>query len=170
MLEGLSINEDIALPDAIETIAVQAAEREKLHPDRYKNEFTSLLDELVIEGKKSGEIDDEDEDNENDGEDSENDVKANLQDEAAIDVIQIDRKMREGGEMALKRQIQMKLQRKVLPVLQRHLFDSGKKTGLAESKNRQKQPIRSFVAVAIAKIIRKLPIQFFRSQLQKLIN
>ena len=30
--------------------------------------------------------------------------------------------------------------------------------------------MRSFVAVAIAKIIRKLPIQFFKSQLQKLVN
>ena len=37
-------------------------------------------------------------------------------------------------------------------------------------KSQGQPPIRSFVAVAIAKIIRKLPIQFFRSQLQKLVN
>ena len=30
--------------------------------------------------------------------------------------------------------------------------------------------MRSFVAIAIAKIIRKLPMQYFKSQLQKLIN
>jgi len=48
-----------------------------------------------------------------------------------------------------------------LPVLQRHLFESVKSNKQKE-RNAQ-EPIRSFVAVAIAKIIRKLPIQFFRS-------
>lgn len=31
-------------------------------------------------------------------------------------------------------------------------------------------PVRSYVAVSVAKVIRKLPMQLFRSQLRKLIN
>lgn len=87
-----------------------------------------------------------------------------------MDVIAVDRKMKEEGlQLDFKKKIQMKLQRKVLPVLQRHLFDSSNKRAV-DKKGNNKKPIRSFVAVAIAKIIRKLPIPLFRSQLQKLLN
>ena len=56
--------------------------------------------------------------------------------------------------------IQAKLQKKVLPLLQRHIIQTkGENT-----------VIRSFVAVSIAKVIRRLPVQQFTLYLHKLIN
>lgn len=56
--------------------------------------------------------------------------------------------------------IQKRLQKKVLPILQRHLTQQKKDTAT----------IRSYVAVTIAKVIRKLPVDQFKLHLQKLIN
>ena len=56
--------------------------------------------------------------------------------------------------------IQQKFQKKVLPLLQRHILQvKGENT-----------TIRSFVAVSLAKVIRKLPVKEFTMYLQKLIN
>jgi len=46
----------------------------------------------------------------------------------------------------------------VLPLLQRHLTE-------AKKKDDEKQVIRSYVAVSIAKVIRKLPVNSFKIQL-----
>ena len=51
VLEGLSLNESIALPDAIITIEEQAKQRELNNPGKHKNEFSALLDELIGEEK-----------------------------------------------------------------------------------------------------------------------
>ena len=113
----------------------------------------------------------DDDENENESDGASDDDGADNEQPADVDVIQIDKKMQDenaSNAIDFKRKIQMKLQRKVLPVLQRHLFEANKSTKQKE-RNAQ-EPIRGFVAVAIAKIIRKLPLQFFRSQLQKLIN
>lgn len=49
--------------------------------------------------------------------------------------------------------------------MQRHLQETSKK-----DQSGGVLPLRGFVAVSIAKVIRKLPIQQFQVQLQKLIN
>lgn len=113
VLEGLSLNEKISLPDAIETIDKLAKERDQGNPDRYRNEFTTLLDELVGKAK---EVDGDEEGSEEDDKDDE-EMLDGVQEEAETDIIQIDRQMQEKQENDLKRKVQMKLQRKVLPVL-----------------------------------------------------
>jgi U3 small nucleolar RNA-associated protein 20 len=56
--------------------------------------------------------------------------------------------------------IQSKLHKKVLPFLNRHILQTkGENT-----------TIRAFVAVSIAKVIRKLPVDLFSLHLQKLVN
>ena len=64
VLEGLSLNETINLPDAIQTIDNLAKERDSVNQDKYRTEFSALLDELV--GKEKV-IDDEEESVDEDG-------------------------------------------------------------------------------------------------------
>ena len=52
VLEGLSLNENISLPDAIQIIEEQAKERELANPGKGKTEFSTLLDELVGQASK----------------------------------------------------------------------------------------------------------------------
>lgn len=60
VLEGLALNENIALPDAVKVIELQAKERELAHPEWYKTDFSNLLDELVGQAKAAGaDMDDE---------------------------------------------------------------------------------------------------------------
>ena len=47
VLEGLSLNTEIDLPDAVQIVEKQAKEREASHPEWQKTEFSQLLDELV---------------------------------------------------------------------------------------------------------------------------
>ena len=56
--------------------------------------------------------------------------------------------------------IQQKLHKKVLPLLSRHILQT----------KGENSTIRAFVAVSIAKVIRKLPVDLFSLHLQKLIN
>jgi hypothetical protein len=129
VLEGLSLNETINLPDAIQTIDKLAKERDSVNQDKYRTEFSALLDELV--GKEKV-IDDEEESVDEDGQ---IDVELELgKVDAETDIIQLDRQMQESNEKDLKRNIQMKLQRKVLPVLQRHLFETSKSKKLDKSQ------------------------------------
>lgn len=88
VLEGLSLNEKISLPDAIEAIDKLAKEREKENPDRHRNEFSALLEELVGkvkegEDEEEGSEDDDDEDNEK--------MLDGIKEDAETDIIQIDR-------------------------------------------------------------------------------
>lgn len=52
VLEGLSLNQNINLPDAIQIIEAQAKERELAQPDKHRTEFSALLDELVGKQEK----------------------------------------------------------------------------------------------------------------------
>ena len=63
--------------------------------------------------------------------------------------------------------MQERLKTAVLPVLQRHLTDAG---STIKGKEGEGKKVRTFVAVSVAKIIRKLPMDLFRKQLHKLIN
>jgi hypothetical protein len=63
--------------------------------------------------------------------------------------------------------VQGRLSNAVLPVLQRHLTDAG---STIKGKEGEGKKVRTFVAVSVAKIIRKLPVDQFRRQLHKLIN
>ena len=86
-------------------------------------------------------------------------------DEAVVD----DKKDADNVEVmdaARVRDVQDKLVKKVLPLLQRHLQETANK----KDKRDGVLPIRGFVAVSIAKVIRKLPIHQFKVQLQKLVN
>ena len=128
VLEGLSLNQEIDLPDAIQTIDSLAKERDLANPEKYRTEFSALLDELVGKAK---DIEEEEESGE---EDEDVDVELELgQEDAETDIIQVDKQMRESNDEGLKRNIQMKLQRKVLPVLQRHLFETSKSKKLDKS-------------------------------------
>ena len=107
VLEGLALNENISLPDAIEIIERQAKEREMAHPERGRTEFSSLLDELVGKASKEEDADLTDED-ESDEE------KADAKDapkEEIVDIIQVDKEMRNENDddINMKRKIQMKL-------------------------------------------------------------
>lgn len=107
VLEGLALNENISLPDAIEIIERQAKEREMAHPERGRTEFSSLLDELVGKASKEEDADLTDED-ESDEE------KADTKDapkEEIVDIIQVDKEMRNENDddINMKRKIQMKL-------------------------------------------------------------
>ena len=78
VLEGLSLNEQISLPDAVEAIDKLAKEREKENADRRCTEFSALLDELVGKGKnvEAEEISE-----------SEDDENEEMQEEAVTDII-----------------------------------------------------------------------------------
>ena len=88
VLEGLSLNENISLPDAIELIEESAKERELAHPERGRTEFSSLLDELVGMARK------EDEPN-SDDDDSDDDKAKAGQEEEVVDIIQVDKQMKD---------------------------------------------------------------------------
>ena len=60
--------------------------------------------------------------------------------------------------------IQSKLFQKVLPILERHLFDAPK------PQNEAPPIIRSFVVMSIVKTIRKLPLHIFQNSLSKLVS
>ena len=47
VLEGLSLNTSIALPDAIAVIEEQTQKKDQAYQEKYKNEFTLILDDLV---------------------------------------------------------------------------------------------------------------------------
>lgn len=122
VLEGLSLNENISLPDAITTIEEQAKEMDK--EGKSRTEFTALLDELVGKSKETEGDDEDDEDMEDSDLDEDKDGDKEVA-KASMDVILADKEMKE-KDVEEKRMIQLKLQRKVLPVLQRHLFESVK--------------------------------------------
>ena len=107
VLEGLALNENISLPDAIEIIERQAKEREMAHPERGRTEFSSLLDELVGKASKEEDADLTDED-----ESDEEKVDAkDAPKEEIVDIIQVDKEMRNENDddINMKRKIQMKL-------------------------------------------------------------
>lgn len=64
-------------------------------------------------------------------------------------------------------QIQSKIEKQVLPIIERHLSEEG--AGKRED-NSSDCRFRSFVVVCYAKAIRKLPVHSFRRHLQKLVN
>ena len=122
VLEGLSLNDQIQLPDAIDLIEQKAKEKEASNPERGQNEFSALLDELVSLAKaEKGDADMQSDEGSSDDEDE---VDAH-EEHKVVDVIQTDKEMRQ-EDIDLQRKVQLKLQRKVLPVLQRHLFEPAK--------------------------------------------
>jgi len=94
VLEGLALNENIALPDAVKVIEEQAKERELSHPEWHKTEFSTLLDELVGQAKAAGEDMDDElvEELESDQEDA---AEQEEEKGVVLDIIQIDKKMAE---------------------------------------------------------------------------
>ena len=87
VLDGLSQNELISLPDAVELIAEKAKQAEQSNK-KPVNEFSALINELITTGKKDKEEPgDEDVSDESDQEHSEDeeDGKLNVQDEEMMD-------------------------------------------------------------------------------------
>lgn len=71
-----------------------------MNPEKYRTEFSALLDELVGKAK---DIEEEEESGE---EDEDVDVELELgQEDAETDIIQVDKQMRESNDEGLKRNI-----------------------------------------------------------------
>ena len=90
VLEGLSLNTSIALPDSIAIIEEQAKIRELANRDKYKTEFTALLDDLVKLAHQKGENNDDAEMENTDSDDEVQKAEPKQGEEAAageIDVI-----------------------------------------------------------------------------------
>ena len=106
VLEGLSLNDNISLPDAVDYIDMKTKESAEKNPERQRTEFSTLLDELVGQARKE------------DGDENEEEVEEEEEivvDEVATDNIMVDKEMAEADEQQskdaakMKRNIQMKL-------------------------------------------------------------
>ena len=108
VLEGLSLNEKISLPDAIQIIEAQAKQMELAQPERGRTEFSALLDELVGMAPKDDDADASDEDSD---EEQAKDKDTLEKDVEVVDIIQVDKEMRneQQNDVNEKRKIQMKL-------------------------------------------------------------
>lgn len=85
-----------------------------------------------------------------------------VDDESEDEVKEEDEEMPESAVQV--KDIQLKLQQKVLPILERHLTD-------VKNTQTDEQPIiRSFVVLSILKVIRKLPLHSFQNGLNKLVS
>ena len=79
-----------------------AKERDIARPDKYRTEFSALLDELVGKAK---DIEEEEESGE-DHDEEDVDVELELgKEDAETDIIQVDKQMRESNDEDLKRSI-----------------------------------------------------------------
>jgi hypothetical protein len=142
VLEGFAQSEVLQIPDAVDLIAQKQQEKGQ-------NEFSAYLADIIAKAKPavSDKTEDHDMESEESGSESEED------DNDDFDIIKATNARIEGTKLSDTLEIQKKLALKILPQLQRHLTEI--KTKVATN---QVTPIRSYVAVCIAKIIRKLPI------------
>ena len=85
VLEGLSLNEHISLPDAVDIIEEKVKESHIANPHRQQTEFSTLLDELVSKATAKDGDKDGDEEMESDAEDEEKEEI--LVDEENVDII-----------------------------------------------------------------------------------
>lgn len=97
VLEGLSLNENISLPDAIQVIEEQARERELARPGQGRTEFSTLLDELVGQARKVEEPDsgEDSDDDQLDKEEKAADKSDVQMQEEVVDIIQVDKQMKD---------------------------------------------------------------------------
>lgn len=149
VLEGFAKSTVINVPDAVDQIAQQAQTTNV-------NELSTFLAKIVSEAKQQPEQPDESMDS---GEES---VESSDESVNEFDIIQASKSMADGNSVLA---IQQKLALKVLPHLMSHLAEIKTKVATNEVT-----PIRSYVAVCIAKLIRKLPVAQFNHSLNKLIN
>jgi len=149
VLEGFAQSEVIAIPDAVATITQKAATEAKK-----PNEFSALLKEMVSRAKTADAKEEEDVDME--ASDEEEESEEEDAEAAEFDIIQASKRQMEGQATSTVLDMQKKLALKILPLLSRHLTEIQTKVATNETT-----PIRSYVAVCIAKIIRKLPVSQF---------
>ncbi|TNV87999.1 hypothetical protein FGO68_gene14880 [Halteria grandinella] len=94
---------------------------------------------------------------------NEEEVEGESEQEVAMEIDEV--------EQAHITDIQQKIYQKVLPILERHMFDA---PTAVEKKGKDDKPetptIRSYVVVSIMKAIRKLPLGIFQNQFRKLVS